>query len=625
MAHESFEDAAVADLLNREFVAVKVDREERPDVDAVYMDVCQTLTGSGGWPMTIVMTPDKKPFFAGTYFPKRSKYGMTGLIDLLLLISEKWKSGKQVFLDDSEQIVSYMNKKERTRLGTAKPSNELIELAKEQLARSFDNRWGGFGSVPKFPIPHNIIFLLRYAECERDEQALKMAEVTLEQMYRGGIFDHIGGGFSRYSTDEKWLIPHFEKMLYDNALLIWAYSEAFRHTKRPLYERIIRKTAEYVISELSNPMGAFLCGQDADSDGEEGKYYAFTPSEVKSVLGNSNGELFCRRFGIEEHGVFNGKSIPNLIECDRFEDDAQEFDEAIKKLYHYRLGRAKLHKDDKVLTSWNAIMIIAMAKAGKVLGNPDYLNSAFKAQKFIADNLADSNGRLKIRWKDGEAVNDGQLEDYAFYGLALAELYETSFDVHFLSEAIRTAETMIELFEDNLSGGFFMYSKDSERLITRPKPLYDGALPSGNSAAALLLAKLSKLTGNEKFSKTFCRQADYISSAASAQPAAHTFAMFALMEELYPSADLICCTSKPYVPSELQELLSQHLPARLNILLKTPENQSALAEAAPLTVDYPVPSDGTLYYLCRERCCLPPTDDINALRVSLSEIGSRKK
>ena len=620
MAHESFEDDEVAQVLNREFVAVKVDREERPDVDAVYMEVCQALTGSGGWPMTIIMTPDKKPFFAGTYLPKNSRYGRTGLIDLLYSVSQRWATSRKALLENSEEITSYIQEREAAVFGEGAPANELVFATKESLARSFDQKWGGFGSSPKFPMPHNLIFLLRFSALEHDEGSMKIAESTLEHMYRGGIFDHIGGGFSRYSTDDKWLIPHFEKMLYDNALLIWAYTKAFTLTGRLLYKNIADKTIKYVLSELSEPMGGFMCGQDADSEGVEGKYYVFTESEVKSVLGETDGDVFCRRFGIEEHGYFEGKSIPNLIACEAYEEDNQKISELSRTLYEYRLHRTSLHKDDKVLTSWNAMMIIALARAGRVYKNAEYLEAALKAEKFVSDNLMDSNGRLKIRWKDGEAAKDGQLDDYAYFGLALLELYGATFNVSYLTKAAQISEIMSELFCDEQNGGYFMYAKDAEQLITRPKPIYDGAIPSGNSAAAMFLNKLAKLTAEEKFIKAAEKQLEFVSAAASAHPASHSLSLLALMEAEYSCAELICVSAGNEVPLELTELISKKTFGNLSILLKTTENAEELKAVAPFTTEYQIPESGALYYLCRGRTCRKPVDKLEELENELSEL-----
>lgn len=620
MAHESFEDAVVAEILNRNFISVKVDREERPDVDAVYMEVCQALTGSGGWPMTIIMTPDKKPFFAGTYLPKNSQYGRSGLIDLLSGISQQWQTKRKTLLDSGEQITAYMQNRETASIGAGKPAKELTLAAKANFARSFDEKWGGFGSAPKFPLPHNLMFLLRFAAFEHDAQALEMTERTLEHMYRGGIFDHIGGGFSRYSTDNMWLTPHFEKMLYDNALLAWAYTETFALTGRPLYQSVAQKTINYVLSELSEPMGGFMCGQDADSEGVEGKYYVFTQVEVKNVLGEADGTAFCRRFGIEEQGGFEGKNIPNLIACEAYEDDEAKITELCRKLYEYRLRRTRLHKDDKVLSSWNALMIIALARAGRIFKEAEYLQAAVRTEKFVSENLMDSNGHLKIRWKDGEAAKDGQLDDYAFLALALLELFGACLDASYLSKAAQLADVMSELFLDEENGGYFMYSKDAERLITRPKPIYDGAIPSGNSAAAMLLNKLSKLTAEERFIKAAEKQLDFVSGAASSHPASHSLSLLALMEAEYQSAELVCVTSGNETPSELTALISQKTLGNISVLLKTSENAKKLKEIAPFTAEYQIPESGELYYLCSGKTCFKPVDDLKKLKDELSKL-----
>ena len=349
MAHESFEDAEVASLLNKNFINIKVDREERPDIDAVYMSVCQALTGSGGWPLTIIMTPEQKPFFAGTYFPKKGAYGRMGLTDLLERVVLLWNHDRETLIDASSKITNAISLKHTT---TGKePDRNLVEQAVSQLARIFDVKWGGFGQAPKFPTPHNLLLLMRYGYTMKEAGAQKMALLTLEEMALGGIYDHIGGGFSRYSTDEKWLVPHFEKMLYDNALLLMAYVKAYQHTKREDFADVSHRTARYILRELTSEEGGCYCGQDADSEGVEGKYYVFTPEEVKQVLGKEDGEEFCRLYDITDAGNFEGKSIPNRIHSSEYGWECN--DPRLKKLYDYRLSRTHLHKDDKILLSWN--------------------------------------------------------------------------------------------------------------------------------------------------------------------------------------------------------------------------------------------------------------------------------
>ena len=391
MAHESFEDLEIAGLLD-DYICIKVDREERPDIDSVYMSVCQALTGSGGWPLTIFMTPEQKPFFAGTYFPKKDRYGQMGLSGLLKQITYLWKSERGKLLYSSEQVTSAIKKFQSS--DNAAPDKAIFEDAYRRLLRDFDSDWGGFGSAPKFPTPHNLLFLMRMYESENVPEMLKMAEITLKAMADGGIFDHIGGGFSRYSTDKKWLVPHFEKMLYDNALLMSAYLEAFQITKNPFYADISNRTAGYILEELTAADGGFYCGQDADSDGIEGKYYVFKPEEIVNVLGVQDGNAFCEAYNISEHGNFEGKNIPNRIK--KYDRAWSADDNRLKRLFEYRKERTRLHLDDKILLSWNAWTIIALARAGLILGNTRYTDAAVRAQNFIHSNLADEIFRVGL-------------------------------------------------------------------------------------------------------------------------------------------------------------------------------------------------------------------------------------
>ena len=610
MAHESFEDLEVADLLNREFVSIKVDREERPDIDAVYMSVCQAMTGSGGWPLTIFMTPEQKPFFAGTYFPKDSGYGRFGLMDLLERVADLWKNDREELLRAGNQITATINQ-EQTGNGQ-EPARLLVERAYGQLARRSDHKWGGFGGAPKFPTPHNLLFLLRYADVTQESNAMKMVEITLEDMARGGIQDQIGGGFSRYSTDEMWLVPHFEKMLYDNALLLIAYTKAFQHTKRECFADTARRTARYILRELTSEEGGFSCGQDADSDGAEGKYYVFTPEEVKAVLGEEDGEEFCRLYDITDPGNFEGKSIPNRIRS--LENGREINDPRLEKLYQYRLNRTKLHKDDKILLSWNAWAMIALAKAGQVLEEPSYLHAAIHIHDFIESKMATENDRLYLRYRDGEAAYVGQLEDYAVYSLALLELYRVTFDAKYLQAAIHRAKQMVELFEDKKSGGYFMTAFDGEQLIARPKEIYDGAMPSGNSVAAMGLQTLAFLTGESEWQAAADRQLSFLAGEIGEYPSASCFGVLAMMDALYPHRELVCATSDG-LPSELKDYLKKHPADDLHVLLKNKENEETLTECAPFTQDYPIPKKGTMYYLCEHGTCKAPVSEFSKLKI----------
>lgn len=610
MAHESFEDQEVAEILNREFISIKVDREERPDIDAVYMSVCQALTGSGGWPLTIIMTPQQKPFFAGTYFPKKGTYGRMGLTDLLERVAFLWKGNREELIEAGNEITAAIN---LNHTGSGKePDRKLAERAASQLARIFDVKWGGFGQAPKFPTPHNLLFLMRYGSTMQEAGVMKMAQVTLEDMARGGIHDHIGGGFSRYSTDEKWLVPHFEKMLYDNALLLMAYVKAYQHTKKEFFADVAHRTAQYILRELTSKEGGCYCGQDADSEGVEGKYYVFTPDEVKHVLGKEDGEEFCRIYDITEEGNFEGKSIPNRIRSS--EDSWERNDSRLKKLYGYRLNRTHLHKDDKILLSWNGWVIVALAQAGLVLDERDYLNAAIRIQQFIESKMSTENGRLYLRYRDRDAAHVGQLDDYAVYALALLELYRTTLDADFLQNAISRANQMVEYFEDKEQGGYFMTASDGEQLIARPKETYDGAIPSGNSVAAMVLQRLASLTGELKWQEAAQRQMQFLTDKISDYPASSCFGIIAMMDALYPHRELVCATSDG-LPADLIDFLRARPADDLHILLKTTENEDQLNQCVPFTADYPIPKQGTIYYLCEDGACKAPVSDFSKLKL----------
>lgn len=638
MAHESFEDETAAQILNQGYICIKVDREERPDIDAVYMSVCQAVTGSGGWPLTIVMTPEQKPFFAGTYFPKERYYGRPGLVDILRELLSLWKERREELVRAGEEITAAIN-----RTGSAanpgdsrisRKDNAILKKAYQIFAQQFDPVWGGFGSAPKFPAPHNLLFLMRYAEeeegCRADREgseALRMAEKTLDAMAEGGIHDHIGGGFSRYSTDERWLVPHFEKMLYDNALLILAYLEIYRLTGKEKYADTVRHTADYILRELTDVRGGFYCGQDADSDGVEGKYYVFTPEETESVLGKDDGQAFCRLYGITEEGNFEGKSIPNRIgqaESEReretrlagckegTEKNGSERSAWIQAMYEYRLRRTKLHKDDKILLSWNAWTILAFARAGAVLKEDGYLEAAKRAQRFIETHMTGEDNRLYLRYRDGEMAHKGQLEDYAVYTLALLELYGVTFRTEYLGNAILRAQQMAEFFEDSEAGGYYISASDAGRLIARPKEIYDGAIPSGNSAAAMALQRLALLTGENRWQEAAGRQLGFCAGEIQEYPAGYSYALLAMADALYPHKELVCTVSGR-ISEGLRMQLAELAAGGMSILVKTEDNKEELAECAPFTAEYPIPQEGEMYYLCEDGACRAPVKTLQQL------------
>lgn len=610
MAHESFEDEAVARAVNREFLPVKVDREERPDVDAVYMAACVAMNGSGGWPLTVLLTPDQKPFWAGAYLPKGQ------LLHLLHEAARLWREDRAGVLSAGEALTAHLRREAENRAGA--PSRELVRQAVRQFTQSYDRRWGGFGPAPKFPTPHNLIFLLRYARLTGEKGAQEMALHTLDCMYRGGLFDHVGGGFSRYSTDGRWLIPHFEKMLYDNALLALAYTEAYQHTHRPIYREIVRRTLNYVLRELSAPQGGLCCGQDADSGGAEGSYYLLTPDEIGHVLGGEDGEYFCRWYGVTRLGNFEGKSVPNLLEQPEFDREPEGTAALREKVYAYRLSRTVLHRDNKVLTAWNGLALAALARAGLVLDDPRYLNAALRTADFLAEKLTGPDERLLARWRDGDAAHPGKLDDYAFYAYGLLELYGATFDVSYLTRAAELADQLLERFFDGERGGFYPYAWDGEQLLTRTKEAYDGAMPSGNSAAALVLSRLARLTGEGRWRETADLQLRWLAGAAEDYPAGHSFSMLAFLEELWPSAELAAAARE--IPEELRAFLQETPHPGLTVLVKTPENAGALAAAVPFTKDYPIPERGARYYLCRGGACVQPVDRIPELEALLESI-----
>lgn len=639
MAHESFEDTEVADYLNRHFISIKVDKEERPDIDSIYMSVCQNITGSGGWPLTIFMMPDQKPFFAGTYFPKHSRYNMPGLLDLLKAVVEKWETEQDGLKNTSLAITQALQKEAYQINEKHRVNKKMIQQAARSLLNHFDTQYGGFGNAPKFPTPHNLMFLLRFAALEENESAAKAVEKTLDSMYMGGIFDHVGYGFSRYSTDKRWLVPHFEKMLYDNALLVHAYLDAYQYTKKTHYRQIAEMVLQYIETELTHAEGGFYCAQDADSEGVEGKYYVFTPDEIEAVLGKEDGTYFNSYYDITSNGNFEGKSIPNRIKAfahkgisDSFDKNAspnndESFCNSLEdtriqmlraKIYDYRYKRTRLHKDDKILTSWNGIMIGACAKAYRVLKQEKYLSMAKKADSFLQNYLYQDE-KLYVYYRDGKASGVGHIDDYAFYSWALLELYEATLDEGFLKRSLELMDRLINKFFDNELGGFYLYGKDAESLIHRPKELYDGAIPSGNSVAAYVMEKLYHLTGNQPLREILDKQMSFLASEVYQYPSAYCFSMMAIMQEVYNTKELVCVLPSDSFVAELKDMLSKHFLPQLSALVKTDNNTDRLEKIAEFTKDYPSSKDKPYYYLCEDYSCQAPVHEIDLIASILED------
>lgn len=591
MAHESFEDEEIAKLLNRHFISVKVDKEERPDIDSIYMAVCQAFTGSGGWPTSIFMTAGQKPFFAGTYFPKHTRGGMVGLRELLSVIHEKWENDRHALLSQADRIISALN---RPGAAGSAQNADLLNSAVKLYQQTYDRKNGGFGRAPKFPAPHNLLFLMTYYERCGDAACLEMAEHTLLQMYRGGLFDHIGFGFCRYSTDEWFLVPHFEKMLYDNALLILAYCKAYTVTKKPLYLEIAEKTAAFILREMTSPEGGFYSAQDADSDGKEGKYYLFTPEEITSLLGQTDGASFNQHFDITASGNFEGKSIPNLRNSDPADKSFEPF---LEQVYQYRRKRYALHLDDKILTAWNALMIVAMCKLYQASGNRAYLAAARRADQFIQGNLCEG-GALFVSFREGKRGVKGFLDDYAAYLFAQLALYGTTLEQAYLDRAERLCQNVLSKFQDSENGGFYLYSEDHETLILRPKETYDGAIPSGNSLMAWNLVCLSQLVPNETYEREAERQLDFLAVDASRYPSGYAMFLLALLDRDDPPTKI---TIVPTQETEVEELPVMLPSDAAVILLREP------------TEKYPLKDGKLTFYVCQGHSCLPPVNDLKEL------------
>lgn len=590
IAHESFEDEEIAEFLNKYFISIKVDKEERPDIDSVYMSVCQAFTGSGGWPTSIFMTAEQKPFFAGTYFPKTSRGGIIGLKELLLTIHEKWICDRDALLKSADEIIDRLNKQ---YINTDSESSGLTRSAVMLYERIYDKKYGGFGRAPKFPTPHNILFLLAYYEQYKTPSCLNMAEHTLIQMYRGGIFDHVGFGFCRYSTDNKFLVPHFEKMLYDNALLILAYCKAYSVTKKAIYLKIAEKTASYIMREMTSDAGGFYSSQDADSDGEEGKYYLFKPREIIKVLGEDIGRKFNEHFDISVSGNFEGMNIPNLLKSDV---DDKTFDDFLPTLMTYRKKRYSLHRDEKILTAWNGLMIAAMCELYLASKNDIYIEAAKNANSFIRKYLCVGN-TLFVSFHLDKKGSYGFLDDYAAYIFAQLSLYKATLNDEYLEDAKAFCGKAIEDFWDN-TGGFYLYGKNHEELILRPKETYDGAIPSGNSLMAYNLVRLSRITEDEKYKIHAESQLSFLSGVASQYPLGYSMFLNAFLEYTQPEIKVTVVLDKQHDKIDLPLKFSNNIIIRI---LQQP------------TKEYTLLNEKTTYYICKSNACLPPTNNIDDL------------
>jgi uncharacterized protein YyaL (SSP411 family) len=613
MEHESFENSATAALMNELFVNIKVDREERPDLDAIYMDAVQAMTGQGGWPMSVWLTPDGQPFHGGTYYPKEPRYGMPSFEQVLRAVDETYRTQRERVEGQAQRLTAML---QRTASLTAAAGGEIgtdvLVEALQQMRQYFDEEDGGFGSQPKFPQPMTLDFALSQYARTHDLDALYMVELTLEKMAKGGIYDQLGGGFHRYSVDGYWLVPHFEKMLYDNAQLLRTYLHAWQVTVRPLYRRVLDETIDYVLREMTSPEGGFYSTQDADSEGHEGKFFVWTPAEIEAVLDSHTAAIFETYYGVSERGNFEGKNILSIVRtpenvAERFRISVSEVEQALAsarfKLFQAREQRVKPARDEKVLTEWNGLMIHALAECGVVLGRSDALQAAVKAADFILRQMSQEDGKLLRSYKDGRARLNAYLEDYAALIRGLLALYEATFELRWLGEATRLAQIMFEQFHDAENGGFYQTGIDHESLVARRKDVVDNAIPSGNSLAAEVLLRLGTFLDKDSYRREVGRIVLMLKDAMARQPTGFGRMLSVLDGYLAPSQEIAVVGDRE--DEAAQALLSvvrrRYLPHTV-VAGKQPGEESML----PLLQGRDLLNGRAAAYVCENYACRLP-------------------
>jgi uncharacterized protein len=632
MERESFENEKIAGLINEFFVPIKVDREERPDVDRVYMTALQAMGQNGGWPMSMFLTPDLKPFYGGTYFPPESRYGRAGFPEILQRIHEIWEKEREKVDQSAQGITAFLQ--EASQAATeGELREESLALCFEQFRKTYDPVFGGFGQGPKFPRPSMFNFLLFYHYRTGNHEALEMTEYSLQKMASGGMYDQIGGGFHRYSVDAEWRVPHFEKMLYDQAQLAIAYIDLHIVTQDPYYVSVADDVLSYVQRDLTDQGGGFYSAEDADSQRHddpaeigEGAFFVWTKTEIMRLLGEGDGRLFCYHYGVEEDGnapfdpqhEFTGRNI--LYVAESLSDTAAAFhrsEESVKetlassrrKLFTARLERPRPHLDDKILTSWNGLMISAFARAYRVLQNPEHLQAAERAAEFLLKNLRDTQGSLLRRYREGEAKFEGHLDDYAFLAQGLLDLYEASLQSRWLRYAVELTERMLELFWDAGHGGFFDTAGHDQTILVRLRELYDGAEPAGNSVAAMNLLRLARMTERDDWQKKGEQTLRACARILQEQPVAVPQLACALAFMLSPSRQIVVASrARASADAILREVYGRYLPD--TVLLFSGEGEYAIRDAAPFAGALQAPESGATGYICHNFVCELPTSDI---------------
>jgi uncharacterized protein YyaL (SSP411 family) len=646
MEKESFEDETVAKLLNDSFITVKVDREERPDIDNIYMSVCQALTGRGGWPLTILMTPEKKPFYAATYIPRESRYGAPGMLDLVPAIQNLWINKKEELINSAEEITATVSSYNRQEKGMH-IDEELLHRTFGQLQGNFDQEHAGFGRAPKFPTPHHLTFLLRYWKRTGNANALEMVESTLSAMRMGGIYDHIGFGFHRYSTDRKWLVPHFEKMLYDQALMVTALAETYQATGDHEYMNTAKEIISYLGRDMLSPQGAFFSAEDADSEGEEGRFYLWTAGQIDEILGIEDASLYKDLFNIKTAGnfaqehtkEFTGDNIPHMtaaLEKNTGKNCIHEHDEDISEslertrmtLFNAREKRIHPLKDDKILTDWNGLAIVALCKAAQAFDEDAYTQMAENAAGFFLRTMTDSKGKMKHRYRQGEAAIDAFLEDYAFFIWGLIELYQTNLQTEYLEHALKLNDYLKTHFYDSDNGGFFHTSDEGEKLIFSSKEVYDGAIPSGNSVCIMNLLKLAKITGDNRLEDMAHTTIKAFSGKVSSAPIGYTHFMSAADLAINDSVEIVVVgdPEKTGIRDITGFINSRFIPEK--VLLFKPESQQSLIDETkgitkivPYTKDMGMTDGRTTVHICRNHTCKLPLDDMEEVKKEIERIA----
>ena len=612
MEHESFTDQEVADLMNEVFINIKVDREERPDIDGVYMAVSQMMTGGGGWPLTIIMTPDKKPFYSATYIPKENRFNVVGMLDLVPQIAKYWQDQRERMMGIGESIAASLGA--GSSGGGEEISEGVLDTGFLLLNERYDEEYGGFGEAPKFPSPHNLLFLLRYWKRTGKKKALDIVENTLQKMAKGGMFDHVGYGFHRYSTDRKWLVPHFEKMLYDQAMLLMAYTEAYQATGKDEYRDTAEQIIAYVLRDLASTYGGFYSAEDADSEGEEGKYYVWTVDELQNIAGDE-GQNVLVYLGVKPGGnyvdeVTQEKTGTNILHV-ASDEPPEKLEEIKSKLFEQREKRVRPLLDDKILTDWNGLMIAALSKAARAFQVSEYAEEAVRSADFILGTMWDGE-ELLHRYREGEAQIGGFLNDYAFTTWGLIEIYQATQGKRFLDAAIRVNEVMMSQFADS-EGGFYFTSSEAEELLARRKELYDGAIPSGNSVAFMNLVRLSRLTGTTSLEEEAAKLLRFFSSSVLGAPHVYSMLLSGLDFAFGPSAEVVVSGKNDEARKIISQLDQRYLPSAV-IHRYSEELVASVGYLAEMK-----PSEDIMIYVCTEFVCNLPTGDMEKVWEQLGE------